>query len=311
MYIISFSEYQKHARTTKSYYLRFILLSNQTIMKKTTIFLAVIALLIIHSCKKDTPKIEGDNDTSSSIENAMADAAFNDVANIADEAYTGSLSSYKNSIPSFYLSTCASVTFDTVANPKSFTIDFGSSNCLCNDVNYRRGKIIVTYQGLYRDSGSVHTITFDNYYVNNNKIDGTKTVVNKGRNSHGNLEFAITVTGSITWDAAYFGSVCSSTYNSTRTREWSEGESTLIWTDDVYLISGTQNGVTHTGASYSAYTVSPLKKEIGYRHLTDGTLAFTPQGKYTRYINYGYPNGAQDNLAQVTINGNNFIIQLR
>jgi hypothetical protein len=54
-----------------------------------------------------------------------------------------------------------------------------------------------------------------------------------------------------------------------------------------------------------------LKKEIGYRHITDGTLAFTPQGKFTRFINYGYPSGTPDNLAQVTINGYTYVIQLR
>lgn len=280
-------------------------------MKKQSVISILSLVIFFSACKKDTPEPDGDNDTSTSIENAMADAAYNDVANIADEAYTGSLSSYKSGIPTVYLSTCASVTFDTTSSPKSFTIDFGTTNCLCNDVNYRRGKIKVTYQGLYRDSGSTHTITFDNYYVNNNKIDGSKTVTNKGRNSNGNLTFDVVVNGIITWDASYFGSVCTSTYTATRTREWSQGESTFIWMDDVYLISGTQSGVTHTGNSYTAYTVSPLKKEIGYRHITDGTLAFTPQGKYTRFINYGYPSGARDNLAQVTINGYTYVIQLK
>jgi len=280
-------------------------------MKNYRLLFLASMLFAFSACKKETPKPEGDNDTSTSIENAMVDAAFNDVANIADEGFTGSVSSYKGSVPPMFLSNCASVSFDTLTNPKSFTIDFGTTNCLCNDVNYRRGKIIVAYVGFYRDSGSTHTITFDNYYVNNNKIEGTKTVLNKGRNIHGNLEFAISVTGLITWDASYFGSVCTSSYTANRIREWSEGESTLLWSDDVYLISGTQSGVTHTGASYTATTVSPLKKEIGYRHITDGTLAFTPQGKYTRYINYGYPNGDWDNLAQVTINGYTYVIQLR
>ena len=280
-------------------------------MKNYVLIGVTLLAFSFSACKKDTPKLEADNDTSTSVENAMADAAYNDVASIADEAYTGAVSSYKSGIPPVFLSTCASVTFDTASTPKSFTIDFGTTNCLCNDVNYRRGKIIVTYQGWYRDSGSTHTITFDNYYVNNNKIGGTKTVTNKGRNTNGNLTFDITVNGTITWDASYFGSVCTSTYTSNRTREWTHGESTLLWTDDVYLISGTQSGVTHTGSSYSAYTVSPLKKEIGYRHITDGTLAFTPLGKYTRYINYGYPSGTPDNLAQVTINGYTYVIQLR
>ncbi|MFM2156904.1 MAG: hypothetical protein RL516_1653 [Bacteroidota bacterium] len=280
-------------------------------MKNYSLIILTSVLVTFTACKKETPKPVGDNDTSTAVENAMADAAFNDVANIADEAYTGTVSSYKGSIPPLFLSNCASVSFDTAVSPKKFTIDFGTTNCLCNDVNYRRGKIIVAYQGFYRDSGSTHTITFDNYYVNDNRIDGSKTVTNKGRNNNGHLSYDIAVNGTITWDTAYFGSASTSSYTANRTREWSEGESTLAWTDDVYLISGTQSGVTRTGASYTASTVYPLKKEIGYRHITDGTLAFTPQGKFTRYINYGYPNGDWDNLAQVTINGYTYIIQLR
>lgn len=43
-------------------------------------------------------------------------------------------------------------------------------------------------------------------------------------------------------------------------------------------------------------TTEALKKEIGFRHFTDGVLNFTPSGKYTRVIDYGYVNGGQDNL---------------
>jgi len=287
------------------------MMTKKSINFKSGLAIAAICLVSLSACRKEKDEASADNDTSTSIENAVADAAYNDVANIADQAYTGSVSTYRSAGDEGILFSCASVSFDTLSTPKSFTVDFGTSNCLGNDGNYRRGKIIVTYTGAYRDSGSSHTITFDSYYVNDNNIAGSKTVTNTGRNNAGHLTYSISINGSITWDPQTFGGGGTSTYTANRTREWSEGESTQIWADDVYLISGTSSGTTRTGASYTANTVSPLKKYINFRYITDGTLAFTPSGKYTRYINFGYSNAAKDNLAQVTINGYTFVVQLK
>ena len=64
-------------------------------------------------------------------------------------------------------------------------VDFGDGypdDCLKYGKE-RRGKIIITYTGKYRDSLSVITTTFDQYYVNNNWIQGERIVTNNGRNS--------------------------------------------------------------------------------------------------------------------------------
>ena len=268
-----------------------------------------IFLLFMTACRKE--KQELDSDTTSAAEYAVADAAFADVANIADEAYSGNLDSYRTGdggVPGT-LSACADLTIDTLA--KSMVIDFGTVNCQCADGVFRRGKILVSWTGTYRDSGSSHSISFDNYFVNSNQILGTKTVVNNGVNANGNLSFSVSVNGSVIWDAQSTGGGGTSTMVSTRTREWIAGSSTPNWSDDVYLISGTASGLTRTGNAYTMSTSQPLKKEIGWRHFTDGILQFTPSGKFTRSIDYGYVNGGRDALAQVTINGYVFNIQLR
>jgi hypothetical protein len=273
------------------------------------IIATVIMIALAAGCKKDKDEKTGvDSDVSTASDNAVSDAAFNDVANIADEAATGSLDSYRGHESERVMTSCATVTVDTVSVPHLITIDFGTTDCLCKDGNYRRGIILVTFNGHYRDSASTHSITFDNYYINFNKLDGTKTVTNLGRNNNGHLTFSISVNGSIIWDAQYGGGT--STYNSNRTREWIAGESTMIWTDDVYLISGTASGTTRSGASYSLSTVTPLRKRIGFKHFTDGIVDFTPANKPTRTIDYGYVGGAEDNLALVTINGHTFTITL-
>ncbi len=293
---------------------RYLTLNNNHMKRNMKLTGAIIGLLTISlgACKKE--KDEFDNDTSSVVEYAMSDAAFSDVASISDEAYDGTLDSYRlqhGSSSERVMSTCATITFDTSATPKTLTIDFGTSDCLCGDGNYRRGAIIVSWSGPYKDSGSVRTITFNNYFVNYNQILGTKTVTNNGRNQNGNLSYTVSINGSVVWDPQYFGGGGTSTYTSTRTREWIAGEITPNWLDDVYLISGTASGTTRVGSSYTMATTEALKKEIGFRHFTDGTLEFTPSGKYTRVIDYGYVNGQRDALAQVTINGYTFTVQLK
>ena len=79
-------------------------------------------------------------------------------------------------------------------------VDFGDGypdDCLSYGKE-RRGKVIITYTGKYRDSLSVITTTFDQYYVNNNWIQGERIVTNNGRNSNGNVTFTIDISTSIT-----------------------------------------------------------------------------------------------------------------
>lgn len=139
-------------------------------------------------------------------------------------------------------------------------------------------------------------------------------MINNGPNASGNLTFSVSVNGTITIDPqySYNGTGGTITYSSSRTREWIAGESTWQWKDDVYLISGSASGTTTNGGSFSMSTDpgSPLKKEIGFPHFTSGILNVTISNKPDRTIDYSYINGAKDDLARVTINGQTFTIHL-
>ena len=261
--------------------------------------------ILFTSCRKNKDDVK-DGDTSAASDNALAEGTYNDVNNISDEAANGTLTSYMGTYSSeekAYLSTCATVTNDTTVTPHMLTIDFGTVNCLCNDGRNRRGKINVSYSGHYRDSASVHTITFTNYYVNDNKVMGTKTVTNNGHNAAGHLTFSISVNGSIIKTDGK-----TITWTSSRTREWIVGEYTPTWSDDVYLITGSASGSSSTGTSFTMSITSALRREIGCHHFVSGTFELTPSGKYTRYVDFG--SGACDNQATVTINGNVYNITL-
>jgi hypothetical protein len=272
-------------------------------MTKYLVFALVLGIGF-SSCRKKND--DDDKDTSATADNALAEGSYNDVNNIADEASKGSLTSYLSTGSSdekAYLNSCATVTNDSVSVPHMLTIDFGTVNCMCNDGRNRRGKINVSYSGHYRDSASTHTISFTNYFVNDNQIMGTKTVTNNGHNAAGHLTFTITVNGSILKTT---GQTISWTSN--RTREWITGESTPAWLDDVYLVTGSASGTSAAGVSFNAVITSALRIELSCHHIVSGSFSLTPSGKATRYFDFG--TGACDNQATVTINGHLYNITL-
>lgn len=110
---------------------------------------------------------------------------------------------------------------DKFATPDNLIIDFGSSNIFCFG-KLRRGKIIGIRTAPYLQSASTTTISFEDYYVNNHKVDGSKTVTNNGVNSDGNLTFGISKDIEISLTN---GNEISWTAN--RTREWMVGPTPL------------------------------------------------------------------------------------
>jgi hypothetical protein len=273
-------------------------------MKKIqiTISLTAIAVLLITACKREPKEI--DKDTTPASDNAMAERFFNEIKTIADQAYSGTLSLYKSTQDTLVFG-CATVIRDTLATPKTITVDFGATNCLCNDNKTRRGKIIITYTGMYRDSGTVITHIPQNYFVNDNQITGQKIVTNKGRNNNGNLWYEISVNGTII-KANNGGTV---SWNSTRQRVWISGENTLFnWLDDEYLITGSANGTQANGNTFVITITSPLKVKLNCWNIVSGAIKISPQGKSDRLIDYG--SGTCDNQATVTINGNTYNITL-
>jgi len=268
---------------------------------KTSLAGAILLTLVIAGCRKEK---KVDNDTTVATDNNLAEIGFNELTNITDAAANGYLNStgYKSSWDTTILG-CATVIIDTVSSPRQIIVDYGSTNCTCGDGRQRRGKIITTFTGRYRDAGTVITHTFDNYFVNNNQILGTKTVTNMGNNSSGHPYFNISVSGSVI--KATGGTI---TWSSTRVREWIAGYDTYILADDVYLITGSGSGTNASGTNFTVTITSALRIELSCPRIVSGVLDITPSGKPTRTLNYG--SGACDNQATVTINGNTYNITL-
>lgn len=255
---------------------------------KTSLVALLAISMVATSCRKNE---ELDSDLTSTEDNSNAEFQYDQVFKQVDGNATD-IGLKKGGYPI--------VTIDTTTSPRTMEIDYGTINFLCNDGNYRRGKILVNWTGRYRDSATVIYIGFDNFYQNDNHIEGTKSVTNNGRNSQGQLSFTVAVNGKVTTPSNQ-----THTWISNRTRTWIDGENTKIWNDDKYQITGSTQGTNRKGNSYSATITSPLLVDLSCEwRLTAGVIEVTPQGKSARTIDYG--NGACDRLVTVTIKGKSY-----
>jgi hypothetical protein len=190
---------------------------------------------------------------------------------------------------------------------KTVTIDYGITNCIGNGNVLRRGKIIATFTGPYRQASTVITIGFDNYFVNDNQITGSKTITNLGNNAANQMQWNIIVNqlkitrpdGSfITWDA-------------NRTRTWVLGQT--LHKLEMMMLSKLQ---VHFQVAIAMHKVllqiSPLPLYVAWvcNYIEAGTIEVTPTGKATRTINFGTA-GVCDNQATLTVNGNTYNITLK
>lgn len=284
-------------------------------MKTKKITLGIFTLIIacagsFSSCKKDKKQVEEkDEDTSVAFDQSLASTTVNDMTSIADEAGVGrSVTSFRTSDNNAVLSSCATLTFDTLAAAKTITVNFGTTNCQGNDGRDRRGVVIISFSGKYRDSLTVITVTPQNYFVNDNQVTGSKTITNLGHNAAHHLVYQINANVQII-KANNSGTIG---WQSNRNREWTAGESTLTWLDDMYSVTGSASGTTSNGNSFQSNITSPLIRNMAIgcrRNFTAGILEHTPSGKATRYIDFG--TGACDNQATVTINGTTYNITLQ
>ncbi len=145
---------------------------------------------------------------------------------------------------------CASTVVTHDENAKKITIDFGTG-CTSPRGIERKGKVILAYtsKNFLTPSTSIVT-TFEDYYVNGIKIEGSRTITNAGFNIlTSTLILNVKIeNGKLTWPDNTFA-----TYTSTQSRTLTLGASG-------YQISatGTSSGTSREGIDYTAAVTDPL-----------------------------------------------------
>jgi len=218
-----------------------------------------VALFFTTSCSKDSGSLS-DTDLANAQDDAYAEALYDQVDNSVSTNLTNLDASNYSPLATKSTSddgeACAVITVDhpdSTHFPKVVTIDYGDGCTMVykDDTITRKGKIIVTMTGRWWNEGTQHIVTFSDFYINDVKIEGTRTITNLGLNDKNHPELGIVLeNGKITFnDTAWM------TREANHVKEWIRSYNPM---NDTILITGTASGVNVLGQSYERLITEPL-----------------------------------------------------
>ena len=273
----------------------------KTLKISSVLVFFILFIFTFTSCENDDNITNTEDAVKTTEDAALAEAMFDDAFNQAEvyENSTNKDASVDDCYPVITIEYPEGTPF-----PRVVTIDFGTGDCMTTDSVVRSGKIIVETTAFFLEEGSKRIVTFEEFTVNGYQIDGTHIITNMGENEAGNWVRRIEIDGKVTTPE---GQVI--TRISTRDREWIEGiETPFFFWDDVFSITGNASGVNRDGVAYSSEITIPLIKARNCRWVQEGEITITTEDG-TAVINYG--DGTCDNVATVTVNGEEQEIKFR
>lgn len=222
--------------------------------------------------------------------------AFDDVFNTADNAsliLETALGKGELKSAAILADSCPVVTVDNLADgvwPKTITINYGTG-CTGFNGSTRSGKIIIVVSARRNILNASRTVTFDNYYFNGIKVEGTKVLKNLGPNASQNIVISATLTaGKLTLPG---GKTIERAF--THEREWIGGFATKYIWDDECKITGTATGKNIDGVSYTNTIQTALHWKRTCEFLVSGVIRFERSGVEPVELDYG--TGECDALA--------------
>ena len=187
------------------------------------------------------------------------------------------------------LADCVVVTHDTEA--KTITMDFGDG-CEGPHGNIRKGKMIIEYNDRKYVPGAYRITTFEDFYFNDIKVEGTRTKTNT-TSTDNEIEFTVKLEGG----KLDFGDGVFATREAEWVRTWFVGQGQVTR-------SGTAEGTTIDGIPYSitvdVNTPLVFKRGCGNGLPVSGIKEMAV-GNREASIDYG--DGTCDRVVTITMNG--------
>jgi len=268
-------------------------------MQKIKLLLPLISGIIIlgfSSCKKNNT-IASEIETTFDLtgKQAISESLTDDANNLLDETTeTLGLSGNKAPIIDTGTLSCATVTVSPGAFPKTITLDFGTGCTNPNSNIERSGIVHIVLSDSFRLTGSTAIMTFDNYYVNGYKKEGTITWTNTSTATVRSWSRQV-VNGKITAPDGRFWF-----HNGLKQITQVAGNNTpRILLDDAFSITGSSVITNSLGDTRTATIEIPLHKRVDCDHVDEGSIRF--QGP-NHFATLDFGNGTCDAIATISIN---------
>lgn len=190
---------------------------------------------------------------------------------------------------------CATVTVTPASGfPKTVVINFGNGCTSPNGVT-RSGIIRIVISDSLRLAGSTSTLTFDNYYVNSLKREGTITWTNQNTDSGRGWQRKVE-NGKITDTTGHYW-----TFESLKNISQVAGFSTpRVILDDAYSITGSASVTNDRQITRTSTITQALHKAVACENVDAGEIKIQHPLHYS-VINFG--NGECDRIATISIDG--------
>ena len=173
-------------------------------------------------------------------------------------------------------------------NQDTLIINFGEENYL-HLGHLKRGEIISIYNKFIYNSNSQITTTFNNFYINNNLIQGKMYLENNGSNQNGFPEFSLTVDSM----SMYTNNGSIDISNGNYIKQLVSGYNTQYqYLDNIYKLTGNAQGNSSNNNNFSLEISNSLNMNLSCYEsssciITGGTSKLIPDGYEERIINYG------------------------
>ncbi len=272
-------------------------------MKKNKIlFIVLLTFLIgffINSCKKDKDEELIDMEQTTQ-DDAVVENIFDDLSKQATmyQNYGLKLETEGPEV---------TITFPEYHKkfPRHIVVDFGTEGCKGYFGKIRKGKIIIAQTAPMWMKDAVRIITLEDFYFDEYKIEGTKTVTWTGGSEDSFFEYTkVLKGGKVTLPD---GKVIKR--EAEHTTKWLAGFGTPYNIfDDKWSIEGSAEGVNRHGFSYTSVIIKALIIDMSCKwKLVKGTVKIN-SGNMEVLIDYG--EGDCDNEITITRNGESKIIYI-
>jgi len=258
---------------------------------------AISLSIVFTSCKKSDTKEDFETTFQMSADQAMTDNFTEDASDmfmeVAVEKNVAGSNFGPDPAPDNFIA-CATVTITPGNFPKTIVIDFGTS-CTDNRGNIRSGKINIVISDSVRKPGSTAVMTFNNYYVNYYKVEGTYTWTNTSTQNTRSWD-RVTTGGKITApDARYW------LHHGSRSVTQTGGVGTPTITDDVFSVFPGTHTITYPSNVNRTITIlEAIQKKNSCSNVDKGKIKVQGPNHYAT-IDFG--DGTCDNLALLSIDG--------